>query len=92
MPGDPSQMGSNDPDGSIDEWDLPWALELADGQRCWLIDGPLMVLAGQVTHYGCEAGGVIIGEVDHSRPVWTASYIGAGAWTSTRVEIQAVWT
>ena len=56
---------------SIDPWDLPWALELANGDRCTLLGGTLTVLAGQTAHYGCADGGVVFGEVNHSQSVWT---------------------
>ena len=50
---------------SIDPWDLPWALELANGDQCTLLGGTLSVMAGQTVHYGCADGGTILGEVQH---------------------------
>ena len=38
---------------AIDPWDLPWALELANGDQCTLLGGTLTVMAGQTAHYGC---------------------------------------
>ena len=43
---------------SIEPWDLPWALELANGDRCTLLGGTLTVMAGQTAHYGCENGAI----------------------------------
>jgi hypothetical protein len=73
-------------------WDLPWALELANGDRCTLLHGTLIVIAGQTAHYGCENGGAVFGEVDHSRPLWTANYLAAGEVASNLVEVVAAWS
>lgn len=76
----------------IQGWDLPWAVELANGDRCSLMRGTLTVIAGQTAHYGCEQGGMILGEIDHSQPVWTASYIADGAIASDLVDVAAAWS
>ena len=91
-PSDPGLAGAGDPASTIDQWDLPWALELANGEQCTLFHGTLTVIAGQVAHYSCDGGGVAFGEVNHSRPVWTVSYLSQGEWVSTQVEIRTVWT
>jgi hypothetical protein len=54
-------------------WDLPWALELANGDRCTLLHGTLSVLAGQIVHYGCVEGGMVLGETNRSQPLWTVA-------------------
>jgi hypothetical protein len=77
---------------SLEPWDLPWALELANGDRCTLLHGTLIVIAGQTAHYGCENGGAVFGEVDHSRPLWTANYLAAGEVASNLVEVVAAWS
>ena len=76
----------------IQPWDLPWAVELANGDRCSLMHGTLTVMAGQIVHYGCEQRGAILGEIDHSQPVWTASYIAEGGVASELVDVVAAWT
>ena len=53
---------------AIEPWDLPWAVELANGDHCTLLGGTLTVLAGQTAHYGCAEGGTILGEVTHQAP------------------------
>src|SRR5215218_8637046 len=56
---------------SIEPWDLPWAVELANGDQCTLLGGTLTVMAGQTVHYGCRDGGTILGEVQHQDARWT---------------------
>jgi hypothetical protein len=77
---------------SIEPWDLPWALELANGDRCTLLHGTLTVMAGQTAHYGCEDGGAVFGEVDHSQPVWTVNYVAQGDTASNLVEVVTAWS
>jgi hypothetical protein len=77
---------------SIEAWDLPWALELANGDRCTLLGGTLTVIAGQTAHYGCEQGGAVFGEVDHRQPLWTANYLAEGDIASNLVEVVTAWS
>jgi hypothetical protein len=77
---------------SIDPWDLPWALELANGDQCTLLGGTLTVMAGQTAHYGCADGGTILGEVQHQDAVWTVNYLAAGDAASTLVEVVTAWS
>ena len=77
---------------SLDPWDLPWALELANGDRCTLLGGTLTVVAGQTAHYGCEDGGVVFGEVNHVRPLWTVNYLAEGDVASHLVDVVAAWS
>jgi hypothetical protein len=76
---------------SIDPWDLPWALELANGDQCTLLGGTLTVLAGQTAHYGCRDGGTILGEVQHQDALWTVNYLAEGDAASTLVPVVAAW-
>jgi hypothetical protein len=77
---------------SIDPWDLPWALELANGDQCTLLHGTLTIMAGQTAHYGCRDGGTILGEVQHQDAVWTVNYLAAGDAASTLVEVVTAWS
>ena len=79
-------------DDALAPWDLPWALELANGDRCTLLHGTLTVMAGQTVHYGCVEGGMVLGETDHSQPVWTVSYLAEGEVASSLVEVVAAWS
>ena len=77
---------------SIEPWDLPWALELANGDQCTLLRGTLTVQAGQTVHYGCADGGMVLGEVDHRQPVWTVNYLAAGDLASSLVLVAVAWS
>jgi hypothetical protein len=76
----------------IAPWDLPWALELANGDRCTLLHGTLTVLAGQTVSYGCVEGGMVLGETDHTRPVWTVNYLAEGEVASHLVNVAVAWS
>jgi hypothetical protein len=90
---DPSPgMNQDAADAAISAWDLPWALELANGDQCSLLHGTLTVMAGQVVHYGCVEGGMVLGETDRSQPVWTVSYLAEGEVASTLVDVAVAWS
>jgi hypothetical protein len=90
---DPSMEAAQEAAGvALDPWDLPWALELANGDRCTLLGGTLTVMAGQTVHYGCEEGGVVVGEVTHLRPLWTVNYLAQGEVASHLVDVVAAWS
>lgn len=76
----------------LDPWALPWALELANGDRCTVLPGTLTVLAGRVAHYGCANGGTVLGETDRTQPVWTVSYLAEGALATSLVEVVVAWS
>jgi eukaryotic-like serine/threonine-protein kinase len=79
-------------EATIARWDLPWALELANGDRCALMRGTLFILASQTVYYGCERGGMVLGEPNRTQPVWVVSYVPEGAPASELVDIVAAWT
>jgi hypothetical protein len=91
--GDPAKGMApvGDAEDAISAADLPWGLELANGDRCALLRGTLTVMAGQVVHYGCTNGGVVFGETHREQPLWTVDYLAEGATASTRVGIIATW-
>ena len=76
----------------LEPWDLPWALELGNGEQCTLFGGTLTVVAGQVAHYGCTDGGMVLGETDRSQPVWVVSYIAQGDYVTTLVDVVTAWS
>jgi hypothetical protein len=76
----------------IDPLDIPWALELANGDRCTLLTGATAVLAGERLNYGCESGGSVLGELDRSGPVWMVFYLAKDAYASDLVPVAVVWT
>ncbi len=75
-----------------DPWALPWAVELATGERCTLQSESEVVLAGQAVHYACADGGAILGEVDRRLPVWVVSYLAGGATETTLAEVAVAWS
>ena len=77
---------------SVDPWDLPWALELANGDQCTLLGGTLSVMAGQTVHYGCANGGMVLGEVRHEDALWTVNYLAEGEVASVRVPVTVAWS
>ena len=78
--------------GPFAPWDLPWALDLANGDRCTLLHGTLSQLAGQIVYYSCEQNGAVLGVVDHGQPVWTVNYLAEGDVASSLVEVTAAWS
>ncbi|MDQ3227755.1 MAG: hypothetical protein M3Q50_14135 [Chloroflexota bacterium] len=87
-----SGMAQSTPDDPYSAWDLPWGLELANGDRCSLLHGTMIEMAGQTVHYGCEDGGMVLGETDRSQSVWTVSYLSQGTFASDTVEVVTAWT
>jgi hypothetical protein len=77
---------------SLEGWDLPWALELGNGERCTLLHGTLLALAGQTSYYGCEQGGLILGETNRGQPQWTVSYLAPDAVASSLVPVAVAWS
>ena len=77
---------------SIAPWDLPWALELANGDQCTLLHGTLTVQAGQTVHYGCANGGMVLGEVQHQDAFWTVNYLAEGEVASQLVPVAVAWS
>ncbi len=53
---------------------MPWALELAGGQKCTLLTGATAPVAGMRINYGCAGGGQVVGSVDRSLPLWRVFY------------------
>jgi hypothetical protein len=73
-------------------WDLPWALELANGDRCTLLHGTLYQLGGQTVYYSCEQNGSVLGVVDHGQAVWTVNYLADGDVASSIVDVTVAWS
>ena len=76
----------------IDPLSLPWAVELADGERCTLLTGATAVVAGMRINYGCDGGGSIVGDLQRGPTVWTANYYDEQAVGTELVEVATVWT
>jgi hypothetical protein len=55
--------------------ELPWALELANRDRCVVASGATFMVAGLRANYACATGAWVIGEVDRRRPPWSVFYL-----------------
>ena len=89
-PGDPAAAAAVQ-EADAEPWELPWALELANGERCMLLTGGTIALAGERLQYGCEGGGSVLGEVDRAQPVWAVDYLADGAVATTLVDVTVAW-
>jgi hypothetical protein len=49
----------------------PWAIELTSGKQCTALTGATSVVAGLRINYGCDGGGVLVGEPHRGAAVWT---------------------
>jgi hypothetical protein len=74
-----------------DPTQLPWVLELVNGERCTLFSGTLQGIAGQVAHYGCASGGLVVGEPDRTQRLWVVSYLPADAARTDFVTVAVAW-
>ncbi len=70
---------------------LPWALELTNGQRCTLLTGATAPIAGMRINYGCLGGFIVVGDIDHSRPVWRVFSQGEKSMSLDLTDIAVAW-
>jgi hypothetical protein len=59
--------------------ELPWALELANRDRCELATGATFTVRDLRANYACATGAWVIGEVDRRRPIWSVFYLRSRA-------------
>ena len=71
---------------------LPWALALANGDRCTLLTGATVGIAGMRLNYGCTGHGSVVGEIDRSQPFWAVSYLPQGGGATSLVEVTVAWS
>jgi len=70
---------------------LPWALELANGQRCSLFTGATATIAGMRINYGCPGGFVVVGDVDRTLPAWRVFFQGEKSIALEQVVVSVAW-
>jgi hypothetical protein len=70
---------------------LPWALELANGQRCTLFTGATAPVAGMRINYGCPGGFQVVGDIDRSQPVWRVFFQGEKSIALEQVDVSVAW-
>ena len=78
-------------ESNLGAWDLPWALELANGEQCLLLSEVAGVIAGESVYYSCANGGAILGDLNRGRPLWTVSYLADGAVGTTLTSVTVAW-
>ena len=67
----------------------PWAMVLANGQRCGLIEGTAALLDGSVLSFGCTGGGATFPRT--AAEPWTAGYAATGSASLAPVAVPAAW-
>jgi hypothetical protein len=70
---------------------LPWALELANGQRCTMFTGATAPIAGMRINYGCPGGFIAVGDIDQSQPVWRVFSQGEKSLSLDLTDIVVAW-
>lgn len=70
---------------------MPWALEMANGQRCTLFTGATAPIAGMRINYGCPGGFIAVGEIDRSGPVWRIFFQGEKSISLELADIAVAW-
>ena len=74
-----------------DPTQLPWALELANGEQCTLLTGATFAIAGMRVNYGCTGQGSVIGDLDRTLHPWSVSYLSQDGIATTLVKVTAAW-
>jgi hypothetical protein len=70
---------------------LPWALELANGQKCTQFTGATAPVAGMRINYGCPNGFTIVGDIDRSQPVWRVFSQGEKSIALEQEDVAVAW-
>jgi hypothetical protein len=70
---------------------LPWALELANGQRCTFFTGATAPVAGMRINYGCPGGFQVVGDIDRSQPMWRVFFQGEKSIALEQVDVAVAW-
>jgi len=83
-PDDPL-VSPNEPSGD------PWALRLANGQRCVYAPDSPTVRNGVRLTYRCGNDAVVYGDPDSSPSFWTVSYAPSQAGAPTIVQVETAW-
>src|SRR5580704_3731902 len=70
---------------------MPWALEMANGQRCTLFTGATAPIAGMRINYGCPGGFIAVGNIDRSRADWRIFFQGEKSISMELTDIAVAW-
>jgi hypothetical protein len=67
----------------------PWALALANGQHCGLIEGTGPLADGRVLSFGCARGGATFPST--AAEPWRVSYAATGSGSLAPVAVPTAW-
>jgi hypothetical protein len=67
----------------------PWAMALANGQHCGLIEGTAPLVDGSILSFGCTGGGATYPRTG-TEP-WTVSYAATGSGSPAPVAVPTAW-
>jgi hypothetical protein len=67
----------------------PWAMALANGQQCGLIEGTAPLVDGSVLNFGCTGGGATFPRT--AAELWTAGYAATGSSSLARLAVPTAW-
>jgi hypothetical protein len=70
---------------------MPWALELANGQRCTMFTGATAPIVGMRINYGCPGGFIAVGDIDRSAAVWRIFFQGEKSLSLDLTDIAVAW-
>jgi len=70
---------------------MPWAIELANGQRCTLFTGATAPIAGMRINYGCPGGYIAVGDIDRSQSQWRTFTQGEKSVSLELTGITVAW-
>jgi hypothetical protein len=87
----PADAAANDASKTLLKDTMPWALELANGQRCTLFTGATAPIAGMRINYGCPGGFIAVGEIDRSRATWRIYFQGEKSVSLDLTDIAVAW-
>ncbi|HEY9845053.1 MAG TPA: hypothetical protein V6D03_02550 [Candidatus Caenarcaniphilales bacterium] len=70
---------------------LPWALELANGQRCTLLTGATGLIAGMRVNYGYADGSSVVGNSERTQPLWKVFFQSQRSLSLDYTEVVVAW-
>jgi hypothetical protein len=77
----------------------PWAVELANGERCVFVDGATFAISGERANYECSHttgfndgnGAWVIGKPDRSHEPWFVSFLDSRGSATHQVAVRVAW-
>ena len=69
----------------------PWALELADGERCTMTTGATAAIGNLRANYACTGGGWVYGDPDRTTSTWSVLLLPNGGSSLGSVAVAVAW-